>query len=680
MKNNLIFRITYLSILFILATSCSQEDKDWIYSNKCLNQHKYSMVLSANISYYDSDANDTTRAIGNNWEDGDHIYITFLNGSTTILGTGVYSSSSQTWTLTSTGQLPSTSDASCRVYYFREGNADVTDSTIEMDETTAIFCDISAIYSFSNNTVTLAAAFKPYTWRLCFKGTPGMAIKVKSSSGILYNTLLNRNTGEFSTSSKDITLIVSTEGYTPYIYGSFAETRNTLRLKVGGSYYDRTIASSILSAGNSGYYTIPTTINHANWTPVVDVSEIRYVDLGLPSGILWAKCNLGAATEDEFGDFYAWGETSGYNGLDRVFDWTTYKWCDGSNYSLTKYCTNSSYGIIDSIMTLQSTDDAARVNLGFPWRVPTRTEWQELDTYTTKETTVINGISGRILTSKLNSESIFLPFGGYFTGSDYINPGTNANYWTSSLHPQNPSYAYIAYAPSSGGIRYNGNLPRCETEAIRPVYDPSANEEHDYVDLELPSGLLWATCNLGASSVEEYGLFYAWGETKGYTSTNERIFDWTTYELCNGTNSSFSKYCTSTKYGTVDSRTVLELEDDAAHISWGGSWRIPTRAEWEELNSNTTGDTVRINGSLCRKFTSRTNSDKYIILPFAGCLQDSEHVEEGINANYWSSTLHNTESMYSYRPYITSSGGIRYNGIYFRCYAQSIRPVKNATE
>ena len=106
---------------------------------------------------------------------------------------------------------------------------------------------------------------------------------------------------------------------------------------------------------------------------------------------------------------------------------------------------------------------------------------------------------------------------------------------------------------------------------------------HDYVDLGLPSGTKWATCNVGATAPEEYGDYFAWGETEPKTTYN-----WDTYKWCNGSEDTFTKYNTKSSYGTVDNKTQLELADDAARANWGGQWRMPTDAEWTELCKNCT--------------------------------------------------------------------------------------------
>lgn len=161
------------------------------------------------------------------------------------------------------------------------------------------------------------------------------------------------------------------------------------------------------------------------------------VDLGLPSGTKWGNMNVGATKPEEYGLYFAWGETVGYT-FDttdgRSFTWTSYKWCNGSSNSLTKYCTSSSYGTVDNKTTLELADDAAHVNWGGSWVIPTVGEIEELLANTTSEWTSVNGVNGRRFTSKTNGNSVFLPAAGYRFETGVENPGSVGDYWSASLY------------------------------------------------------------------------------------------------------------------------------------------------------------------------------------------------------------------------------------------------------
>ena len=190
---------------------------------------------------------------------------------------------------------------------------------------------------------------------------------------------------------------------------------------------------------------------------------------------------------------------------------------------------------------------------------------------------------------------------------------------------------------------------------------------HEYVDLGLPSGIKWATCNVGASRPEHYGGYYAWGETE--TKSN---YAWeTTYKWCNGSENTMTKYCTDSSYGTVDNKTVLEPEDDVAHVQWGGSWRMPTHAEQQELIDECTWDWTTLNGINGYKVTGLNG--KSISLPAAGCRFGTNVKERGTDGYYWSSSLDSDYSDCAYYLSFNSSGYICYN--IYRYYGRSVRPV-----
>ena len=642
MKLHSIINLTCGTFVF-LAASCSQDDVLLDSQTDEGNLQSYTLYLDAEAPSFEKVDEGETRASGSSWENGDVIYVTYSNGGSTVVSNATYNSSLGAFQFSS-ASLYDASEAACSVYYFRGGSYSVSGTTVTMDKHTAIFTDTKAKYTCSSNVVTMSAAFKPYTWRLCFKGTVGTQVKLEETSTILYCSSLNLSSGAFTKKRGSANLLVQADGYTPFVYGIFEVAGNALKVKVGGTYYTRTIYSSPnlhpgLLSGESGYFTVPTTGNHAFWSTSRDISGFEYVDLGLPSGTLWAKCNLGASSEEEYGDFFAWGEISGYNGLDRSFDWSTYEWCQGSSSSLTKY--NNS----DGLTTLQPSEDAATAQLGSGWRIPTREEWVELNNYTTKSNETINGIKGRRLKSTQNSNSIFLPFGGYFDGSSYVSAGSNANYWSSTLS-STKSKAYIAYTPNSGAIRTNGTLDRCLTEAIRPVYDQSSSNlinGHEYVDLGLPSGTLWATCNVGANSPEETGGYYAWGETE-----EKDYYWWETYTHCNGTEGSCHHI----------GDDIAGTDYDVAHVKWGGSWRMPSMYQIQELLNNCTRKWTTMNGVHGTLVTGPNGAS--IFLPATGYRWEDYLSTKDSEGYYWSSSLSSENEFHAVNfPFDSDSWALR---------------------
>ena len=463
----------------------------------------------------------------------------------------------------------------------------------------------------------------------------------------------------------------------------------------------------------------------------------EYVDLGLPSGIKWATCNVGATTPEEYGDYFAWGETE----PKEIYKWSTYKWCNGSNETLTKYCTVSEFGTVDNKTTLELSDDAARVNWGGSWRMPTEAELDELRNRSNCTWTWItqNGVKGYQVTSKKNGNSIFLPAAGYCGYNDNSTAGRYGYYCSSSFGSYYNYYTSYLYFLSSN-VDWNGG-ERCNGRSVRAVFrEPyivlvsstvggsattssnsvesngsvtltatpnsgfqfvnwtlngnvvstsnpytatitensefvanfsvlSKENGHEYVDLGLPSGIKWATCNVGAITPEGYGDYFAWGETEP-----KEICYWSTYKWCNGDIYSLTKYCEDSEYGTVDNKTTLELSDDAANVNWGGKWRMPTRVEQKELlnTSNCTWTWTTQNGVTGYKVTSVKNGNS-IFLPAAGFRGYDGLSNAGNNGNYRSSSLSTNGSYEAYYLFFNSSY-VYWSGNY-RYYGQSVRAV-----
>ena len=395
----------------------------------------------------------------------------------------------------------------------------------------------------------------------------------------------------------------------------------------------------------------------------------EYVDLGL--SVKWATCNVGASKPEEYGDYFAWGETKPKS--DYYWGWDTYKWCRGDFDSFTKYCTDSYHGIVDNKKQLELSDDAAHANWGGSWRMPTHDELTELKEKCTWTWTTQNGVKGYKVTSKINGRSIFLPAAGIGDDSCLEDVGLDGYYWSSSLDTGATLSAMSVYFSSSNvNLSTNG---RCCGLSVRPVCAKEVKEErqtstpmhngHEYVDLGL--SVKWATCNVGASKPEEYGDYFAWGET-----TTKSSYSWSTYKWCRGDYDNLTKYCTSSIYGTVDNKEQLDISDDAARANWGGSWRMPTRDELIELREKCTWTWTTQNGVNGYKVTSKTNG-RSIFLPAAGYRSGSSLYDAGSGGGYWSSSLRTDGPDYARYVFFDSSGvAWTLSG---RCYGQSVRTV-----
>ena len=187
---------------------------------------------------------------------------------------------------------------------------------------------------------------------------------------------------------------------------------------------------------------------------------------------------------------------------------------------------------------------------------------------------------------------------------------------------------------------------------------------HEYVDLGL--SVKWATCNVGASKPEEYGDYFAWGEPQ-----SKECYNLSTYRYCNGSGLSLNKYCTHNSYGSVDNKTTLDLSDDAAHANWGGSWRMPTKAECDELDEQCTWTWTTQNGVNGYKVTSMKNG-KSIFLPAAGYRDGSSLYGDGNAGCYLSSSLYTSYPINMSYLYFSSKV---YPSTGSRHYGRSVRPV-----
>lgn len=227
---------------------------------------------------------------------------------------------------------------------------------------------------------------------------------------------------------------------------------------------------------------------------------------------------------------------------------------------------------------------------------------------------------------------------------------------------------------------------------------------HEYVDLGLPSGLKWATCNVGANNPEDYGDYFAWGAT-----ATQGVYDWahTPYQTQNatsdGTLTRYIKYLGSTSSSKKDTsatdadalKTVLDPEDDAAHVNWGGNWRMPTKEELDELCNNcywkwvTTYNGKSVNGYIAYKVKDSADKGKYsssyspvgsysvsdphLFLPAAGYRWSGEFKDAGSHGLYWSSSLNSDGPIRAHILYFYL-GDVR-SDIYTRQCGQSVRPV-----
>jgi len=450
-------------------------------------------------------------------------------------------------------------------------------------------------------------------------------VNILPSFDIIYNTRANIIDGTFTTRNGFVYLSINSDGYTPYIYGQFSETINEIQIEVDGIVYTRKFDSTKLTKGESGYFTIPNSSDPHGWTKTDattgTINGHGYVDLGLPSGTLWAYCNIGAFYAEDYGGYYAWGETEEKD----YYDWSTYTHCDGSSSSF--------HYIGDNIAGTEY--DVAHVKWGDSWQIPTINQIKELIKNCTAIWMTQNGVDGTLVTGP-NGSSIFLPAAGYYTGPFLGSDGKAGEYWSSS---SSETRVYDAYQLDSNSKYFEISTLHEVTYglSVRPVispnnhhYCPDDNHPH-MIDLGLSSGTKWACCNVDATKPEGYGGYYAWGETA--TKDN---YEWSTYTYCDGTSS-------STHHIGDD---IASSEYDVAHVKWGSTWQMPTVDQNQELCENCSWNWTTLNGVNGLLVTGPNGNS--IFLPAAGFYNSYGLGDEGELGSYWSSTLGPNDDYHAY--------------------------------
>ena len=199
------------------------------------------------------------------------------------------------------------------------------------------------------------------------------------------------------------------------------------------------------------------------------------------------------------------------------------------------------------------------------------------------------------------------------------------------------------------------------------------NNGFDYVDLDLPSGTLWATKNIGASKLSDFGLYFQFGDIKGYTAEQigkdkgQKAFTWKDYKFSiDGSGYGFSKYTTK--------GATLELEDDAAHINMGGNWHMPSPEQILELINNTINKRIKLDNVSGIKFTSKKDESKSIFIPASGYASKGVVYDIRAFGHIWSSMLSDYIRCGQYL-FLPSAENIRLNSYSPRYYGYSVRGV-----
>lgn len=275
MNTKLIYRLLFILGMTLSVVACSNDEIEKVGSEETVGPDAdglYHYNLKLNCSIPDNDEGQTTRSVVYTWENGENMYFCFKNGDNNITGKGTYNSSTDSWSIVLNEGLPTSQTAqSCEVYYFRDKGSE-NDYWIDLNPNTAIYYTTNATYVRPTaNTIAINASLNRKAWRLRFKGSAGTKITLPKGeqtfncyygflpSGYIFDDCL----------SEDIVLTVNSDGYTPYIYGTFEGSergKEVITIVNGSKIYTKEISASDLKSGESAYMTIPTSTSFSGWT------------------------------------------------------------------------------------------------------------------------------------------------------------------------------------------------------------------------------------------------------------------------------------------------------------------------------------------------------------------------------------------------------------------------------
>lgn len=604
--------ITLLT-MFSAVISCTNE----LWDSNDLQEFR----MKLNIGLQDFDGT-VTRASSTSFEDGAALLIRFDNN---VYGTAVYDKSIGDWNVSLKGSLSNYASGTCTLYYSPNKKPTST-YTLTLSHLTPLY-SANGIYHNTESGPSINATLKPAIPRVCFKGTSGKKI---SLSGLSYYKSIDASKSDaLSTGSSEISLTVNGMS-TDYVYGFFAGSNRELTLTVDGVSYTRTIESSMLNNGQSGYIDIPTASNSGKWKG----TTIKSITLNKSSVEMVIGETLQLSTT-----------ITPTTAVNKTLKWTSSSSCIEVN----------STGLLTAKSKGQATVTA------------TATDGSNIKATCT---VTVNNAAVLITNIEMSETAAQLPYG-------------ESLYLTATVTPSNASNKSLEWSSdngdilvsSTGEVTVKSNYKQGTAIITSKAKDGSgmtasctvnymaSYNGHGYVDLGLPSGTKWAITNIGAKYPEDTGDYFAWGETQPkstYLDSN--------YKFYNTTTKKYSKYIISSTYGVVDNKTVLERNDDAAYVNWGSLWYMPTIIDINELIDNCNITSISINGVHCEKFTSKKNN-QYIIIPPSGFCES--HITNPNIIYFWSATLDDRYGRGAYYYCLGQTGNYR-----SRYYGHPVRPVR----
>ena len=469
-KNKNMITFNQFSKYFLAVTicaafgACSNDDAIEVVpdvESEVSTLHTIPMKLVGDLSGFDQKTG--TRAPSASWNEGDKIYLTFYNGDTTFPGEATYSAS-KGWSVSFDGALANGADLKCEARHFKDATFESA-SLVSLNSNSQVYEDANGKYSFVDDALTVYASLSPKAGRLRFKGTAGATIY---TTGIAVYTTFSPGNNSFSTSSAMITSTVGSDGYTPYIYGLFADTDMNIGLVGDDFAFTRTCTADMLAAGESGYMAIPSEASHNSWRSGLYVKasgvEFKMIPVaGLESGFfligetevteaLYKSVNGTASTSSLPKDNISYSNATSI--IEKISNETKLNFAlpDSTQWKYAAKGGNKSQGY--TYAGSNTPGDVA-------WYTANTTSIQNVRTKAPNELGIydMSGNVGEFVKSRNNDYPLIFG-GGYCSSTDYITTSSyvdwNYRYDSGSyyIYPKNSGYETSSYGGYSKGIGF----------------------------------------------------------------------------------------------------------------------------------------------------------------------------------------------------------------------------------